>query len=354
MKRIPRDPEKFEVIDLFDAIGKKHNFKLHDKDSERDFLESIKTSLGRHKSPIILHGRRVEAMFGYVAASLGRSTVVKREDSGEVFLESTDVKVPDYRVVTKEGDQFLVEVKNCHKSDPFSKYSIKSTYLEGLKSYARLLNIDLKLAIYWSRWNKWVLISPSDLECDDSACVTSFIDSYKQNKMTILGDITIGTTPPLVFQLLTDPRKPRHINANGKVGFTIGRIELVCAGKRITEEKEQNIAFYLMLFGDWPTNEPKALIENRELLGIEYMAEPIERTSGQGFEIVGAISGMISRHYNELTAPSGQIERLAPKVEPGMLGISIPDDYKGQQLPLWRFTQQPTNLMKKIADKAND
>jgi hypothetical protein len=342
MKRIPRDPEKFEVIDLFDAIGQKRDLKLHDKDSERTFLESIETSLGRHKIPIILHGRRVEAMFGYVTASLGKSAVVKKEDSGEVFLESIDLKVPDYRVVTQKEDQFLVEVKNCHKTDPSSKYSIKSTYLDGLKSYARLLNIDHKLAIYWSHWNTWVLISPSDLRCEDSACVTTFIDSYKKNQMATLGDITLGTTPPLVFRLLTDPGKPRRINANGEVAFTIGRVELACAGERITEKKEQNIAFYLMLYGDWPTNEPKALIEDGELLGIEYVAEPIEKTLGQGFEMVGTMSGMISRQYNELTAPSGQIERLAPKAEPGMLGISIPADYKGNHLPLWRFIQQPT------------
>lgn len=342
MKRIPRDPEKFGVIDLFDAIGQKRDLKLHDKHSESSFLKSIKTSLGRDKTPIILHGRRVEAMFGYVAASLGGSVVVKKEDSGDVYLESIDVKVPDYRVVTKKGDQFLVEVKNCHKTDPSSKYSIRSTYLAGLKSYACLLNIELKLAIYWSRWNEWVLISPSDFRCNGSACVTTFIDSIKQNQMATLGDITIGTTAPLGFRLLTDPGKPRHIDANGQVAFTIGRVELTCAGKPIKEKKEQNISFYLMLYGDWQTNKPKALIEDGELLGIEYVAEPIENITEQGFEVVGTMSGMISRQYNELTAPTGQIERFTPKVEPGMLGISIPENYKGSHLPLWRFTQQPT------------
>ena len=341
MKRIPRDPEKFEVIDLFDAIGQKLGLKLDDEHSERSFLESIETSLGRHKTPIILHGRRVEAMFGYVAASLGRSAMVKKEDSGEIFLESPNVKVPDYRVVAQEGDQFLVEVKNCHRTNPSSKYAIKSTYLEGLKSYARLVKLDLKIAIYWSRWNRWVLISPSDLRCEDSAWVTTFFDSHKQNEMATLGDITIGTTPPLVFRLLTDPGKPRRVNKNGKVAFTIGRVELTCAGERITEKKEQNIALYLLLYGDWPTHQPKALIEEGELLAVEYLAEPLEETPGQGFDMIGTMSGMISRQYNELTAPSGKIEWLAPKAEPEMLGISIPVDYKGSQLPLWRFIQQP-------------
>jgi len=341
MKRITRDPEKFEVIDLFDAIGQKRDLKLHDESSEKIFLESIQTSLGRYKTPIILHGRRIEAMFGYVAASLGRSVVIKKEDCGEVFLESTDTKIPDYRAVTQSGEQFLVEVKNCHKSKPSAKFSLKVAYLDALKSYASLVNLELKIAIYWSRWNKWVLISPEGMRRERSTCMITFVDSYMQNQMSILGDVTIGTTPPLMFRLLTDPEKPRHVGKNSKATFTIGHVELYSAGQLIIEKEEKNIAFYLMLYGDWPTNQPKAHIEDGELIAIEYLAEPIEEMSGQEFEIIGSMSGMISRHYNELTAPSGQIERFAPKVEPGMLGIAIPANYKGSQLPLWRFIQQP-------------
>jgi hypothetical protein len=342
MKRIPRDPEKFEVINLFDAIGQKRGLKLHDKDSEKAFLDSIVTSIGRYKSPIVLHGRRVEAMFGHVAASLGRCAVIKQEDSGEVFVESTQIRVPDYRVVTQQGKQFLVEVKNCHKTDPSAKYSIKVTYLEELQRYADLLRIDLKLAIYWSRWNKWVLISPSDLLRDKTAYITTFIDAYKQNQMGELGDVTIGTTPPLALRFLTDPGKPRRLAENGEVKFTIGGVELFCGGENIAERHEESIAFYLMLYGDWLMGEPEVTIENDELIAIDFVAKPIEETPGQGFEMVGSMSGMISRRYTELTAPSWQIEKLALKTDPGALGIDIPSDYKGKHLPLWRFIQKPT------------
>jgi hypothetical protein len=201
--------------------------------------------------------------------------------------------------------------------------------------------LEVKLAIYWSRWNKWVLISLSDLKREGSSYVTSFVDSYKQNQMATLGDLTIATTPPLAFRLLTDPDKPRRVDDDGKVEFTIGEVELSCAGQLITKKEEQNIAFYLMLYGDWPTAEPQAHIEDGQLIAIEYSAEPIEETPEQGFEMVGSMSGMISRRYNELTAPTGRIERLAPQIEPGSLGIAIPADYKGSQLPLWRFIQQP-------------
>ena len=343
MKRIPRDPEKFGVIDLFDAIGQKQALKLDDEESTKNFLKSIETSLSDHKTPIFMHGRRVEAMFGYMAASLGRCAVIKKEDSGEVFLDSPDAKVPDYRVVTQAGEQFLVEVKNCHKTDLSSKFSINATYFEGLKSYASLINSEVKIAIYWSRWNQWVLISLNALRRNGAAYVTTFSNSCMQNQMATLGDLTIGTTPPLVFRLLTDPKKPRRIDKNGEVTFTISQVELSCAGQLITEKEEQNLAFYFMLYGDWPTDKPKAQIEEGELLAIECSAKPMEKTPRQGFEVVGSMSGMISRRYNELTVSSGRIERLTPQVEPGSLGISIPNNYQGHVLPLWRFIQEPAN-----------
>ncbi len=147
MKRIPRDPERFAILDLCNSIGERLGLKLNDETSEKRFLKSIETSLCHHKTPTNLHGRRVEAMFGYMVASLGRCSVIKQEDCGEVFLESTDAQIPDYRIVTQKGEQFLVEVKNCHKAC----FSSKLAYVARLKSYASMLNTDVKLAIYWSR-----------------------------------------------------------------------------------------------------------------------------------------------------------------------------------------------------------
>jgi hypothetical protein len=99
-----------------------------------------------------------------------------------------------------------------------------------------------------------------------------------------------------------------------------------------------------MLYGEWPTGEPRAKIEHNILLAIEYIAAPEEPEPSQPFQIIGTMSGMISRRYNDLTAPQGAIDKLTPSTEPGSLGIAIPPDYKGKHLPLWRFTQQPSGL----------
>lgn len=86
MQRIPRDPDKFDAIDLFDALARKHDFKLGDEASQREFICRVSESFSRSKdNPIVIHGRRIEAMFGYVAASLGGCIAIKREDAGEIF-----------------------------------------------------------------------------------------------------------------------------------------------------------------------------------------------------------------------------------------------------------------------------
>ncbi len=219
MKRIRRDPEKFEVIGLFDAIGQKRNFRLNDKNSERAFIGSISAALSRSKdTPIILHGRRVEAMFGHVAASLGQCVAIKQEDSGEVYVTDADVQPPDYRVVLNDGDEFFVEVKNCHKTDPSYKYSIKKSYLNALQKYAKLFNKHVKIAIYWSKWNVWTLISSDILESDGSRYTTTFLQAMKKNEMGTIGDIIIGTIPPLTLRFLTDPTKPRTVVARLREG----------------------------------------------------------------------------------------------------------------------------------------
>jgi hypothetical protein len=57
---------------------------------------------------------------------------------------------------------------------------------------------------------------------------------------------------------------------------------------------------------------------------------------------VGEASSMIARHFDFRTVSmSGEIRRLRPLADPNRFGISIPDNYKGRDVPLWRFVLQP-------------
>lgn len=344
MKRIRKNLEKFGPIDLFDTLSRKHGLRLGDASSQERLLDSV-SKLFRESTdnPIVLHGRRVQAMFGYVVASLGKSVAIKEEDAGELFAAINPIQIPDYRIVLEPGNEFLVEVKNFHQKKLNSKLKFTAGYTGALHNYGQVFARPVKLAIYWSRWNRWTLVSLDKLSPDGGKRSISFLEAVTINEMATLGDINIGTKPPLILKVLTDSSKPRTVQENGQVGFTIGGIELYSAETRIDDEYERNLAFYFMLYGDWPASEPEARIEDGQLISLDFVAAPIESTPGQGFEFIGDLSGMISRRYNDLTTSEGHIDRLSPSNEPSSLGILIPPDYKGKFLPLWRFHLKPND-----------
>jgi hypothetical protein len=342
VKRIDRDPETFEVIDLFEAISRKRHLKLNDPDSQAAFLGHLAQAFGSSQSnPIIVHGRRIESMFEYVAASLGKCVLIKREDSGDICSSDPGILPPDFRLVLDGGKEVLVEVKNCHKADPTSRYKLKEAYLRSLEAYAKVFGRELWMAVFWSRWKKWTLVSPHEFRQAGQGTSISFLEAFPRNQMAMLGDMMIATTPPLAFRVIADPQKPRTLDESGHVTMTIGAVELYCNGQRIDDHLEQQLAFYFMLHSDWVGGEPRVEIVDNNLVYVEYSAEPRQPNPDQGFQFLGYLSDMISRHYSDLTASEGDVVRLSPATGPGTLGVLIPPRYQGKQLPLWRFTVAP-------------
>jgi hypothetical protein len=342
MKRIRRDPGKFEVLNLFACLGRREGLVLGDKQSEKNFLNSISASLLRNKdNQALLHGLQTEDIFQHVAASLGKCLLIKKEDTGEPLANTENIQPPDYLFVMSDKSRFLIEVKNCNKKSPPCVFSLKEAYVDKLLRYTDLVDNELKIAIYWSAWNLWTLIRPSQFECSNGKYSITMPKAMQINEMNILGDFSVGTTPPLVFRIVADKNNPRSVGADSLVNFTIGRIELLCGDTEIKDKSEQQYAFYFMLYCNWQSSEPKATIEDNRLVSIDYVIESHERTQGQNFEFLGFMSSMISRQYREVLGVSSGDRAMTIATEPGLLGLTIPKDYKGKALPLWRFHVKP-------------
>lgn len=345
INRQPRDPEKFDVLDLFDAIGRNKKYVLGDEKDEAAFVDIISNALSVNKTPTMIYGRRVEAMFAYMAASLGKCALVKKEDCGDVFVDDHGIEIPDYRIAlnSDRGEQMLIEVKNYHQKKEFNEYSINADYLDGLSRYATLVKTDLRIAIYWSKWCLWTLVSPDDFERNGKEAAISLSTAMKRNQMSALGDVVIGTTPPLTIRIYPDKQQPHIIAENNVAEFTIGKVEMLCNNTPITIESEQRISFALMLFGDW--EESNVVITSphseNEIEYLEFSYSPQQYDDQQGFCTVNALSTIISRQYGQLTALDGKVQRFTPDIAPGMLGFVIPEGYKGEALPLWRFLIKP-------------
>lgn len=342
MKRLKRDPEKFDPLELYAAMGREQGYKLNAGDDHIEFVERVGRSIkAASKNAALIHGKRVEAMFAHVAGGLGNCRFIKQEDAGNVFADNEELQAPDYRMVLKSGEQFFVEVKNCHFENPQHQFYIKKNYDQKLQNYAELNGIPLKYAIYYSRWNKWTLLSREALTEQRTKYVTDFLNSYSRSEMLMLGDRMISTEPDLIFELRADPNKDASINPEGEVRFTIGGVKMYCNGREILDAQEQSIAFYLMRFGRWPERDTEAVYEHDKLVGVRYIFSPEEPNREHSFAAVGMLSSMISTAYSERTVHEQSVMALDIKAHPEIFAPNIPLELKGTALPLWQFLIKP-------------
>src|SRR5437899_11279405 len=103
-------------------------------------------------------------MFAYVAASLGKCQLIREEDVGDVYSESSDVSIPDYRVVTTSGQDFFVEVKNCNDVSLSSGVRLTNSYVSQLERYASVFGKPVQIATYCLGWRRWTVGSTDHLQ----------------------------------------------------------------------------------------------------------------------------------------------------------------------------------------------
>lgn len=339
MSRSSGPSQRFHLLDIADAIGRHQELDLSDDSSFEAVIERVASLLREvRQSPIAIHGRRVETMFGYMATALGACTLVKREDAGSLFFPDGEmVLLPDYRLKLMNGSAILVEVKNFHQEDPKKPFKIRRKDLERLTRYSELCNCKFRLAIYWSKWRLWSLVAGDDLQGSGSHCSIDLLRALKLNRMGELGDLTVGTTAPLTLRVETDPTQARKVHDSGHVAFTIGNVRIFAGGTEITDDREQEFALYLYRYGDWVEGEPTLRIGGGELISIDFSVSPAEPVPGQGFDLLGPMSRMISNRYNELTTSEGTVSRLSPTVAPAALRTAVPGRVQELNMPLWVF-----------------
>lgn len=343
MKKLKRNPEKFETLELFSAMAIKHKFRLNDPNSVDDFMEIVRNSFQENvKHDTLIHGKRVEQLFAYVVGALGRISLLKHEDAGNVYsVDSDDVMPPDYNVILKDGTQFMVEVKNHRK---IGSFSIKEDYYNKLERYAHICNTKLKIAIYFSHYKTWVLVPIEAFEKKGKSFSIDFAKAYAMSEMGLIGDCLVATTPDLEVHFFNEENEADEININGWNRFTIRDIKFYCAGNEITDEKEKEIAFYLIRFGNWIEKETETIIRDNRILGLKFVYSPMledEWDINPSFSMIGALSSMISSMYNENTVNDGKIFAVDVDLNPEDFKVFINENYEGKNLPLLRFQVIP-------------
>lgn len=339
VKRIKRSPERFEVLDLFARLSREQGLDIAKESAPADFARLLGTAIRSLRgNEIAIHGRRIQEMFSFVAASLGKTALVKGEDAGDIITSEDDLLAPDYRLILVDKTQFLVEVKNNHTADPKSPLRLSPQYIDRLKRYGDLMALRVFVGVYWSRWNLWTLTPVDEIPPDGLTLLSGSL----RNHMSLLGDQVIGTTPPLVLRIVADPTMPRKRDSDGLCKIRIGAVEFLCAGTQITDSVERTLAFQFILFGDWPEADTDVQLDGDDVIHFDMIFAPEETAPDQNFQVIGHLSSMISRRFQLITTKGRTITALSPSAEPGSLGVAIPEDYRGTAFPLWRLVVSPS------------
>lgn len=345
MRRIQRNPEKYAPLEVYSELSRGRGYKLHVQEDFDAFMTSFGKLLKESQSnEMLVHGKRVEALFGNLAAGLGGCKFIKSEDAGEGFSADADIQPPDYKLIVNDGTPIFVEVKNCNQARPQASFLLHKENIDKIERYSELHGIPVYYAIYYRCINRWAMLPKSAFIELERKYATNLIHSLANNTMGMLGDLMIGTKPDLVFELIADKNKDASIDDNNQAQFIIGDVKIYCDGNEVDDSYEKNMAFYFMRFGDWDCGDAEAILEGSgELHSVRYTFRPKDpdNTKLNGFDFIGNLSSMITTAFNELTVNERRVTSIDTMLEPHALSITIPEGYKGKNLPLWLISQQP-------------
>jgi hypothetical protein len=330
-----------ELFAAFVRFARSSRLSLDDPALPAAFAAAVGSDLANAlQSAIWLHGNRVQNMFAAMVIAFDHHVLIKTEDAGEIEPKE-GFALPDFRLVLKSGEQLLVEVKNVYAHRPErQRFSIKQRYLAKLQNYAQAVGTPLRLAVFFARWGLWTLIDPADLVAKGNSLVTDMGAAMRVSEMAKIGDQTIGTRAPLQLRFLADPNKPRGIDDANMLSMTIGALKVYCQDTEVVSERDREIVWLMIQFGEWEGHEPTVLQDGPTVLGIQFSWTPVE-PSDDGFNFVGSASRMFARYYSLQTVKDSEIVRVAPEIKPGAFAMLTTGDHESDGLPLWRFILRP-------------
>jgi hypothetical protein len=299
-----------------------------------------------------LQGWQTQYAFEAVVVALDSVRLIKTEDSGLFYFDDADgeLQPPDYRVVLRDGTQLLIEVKNVAPGCLEAKVRAKD--MAAARTYSQATGGRLLYAHFWSSMGMWTLVDPSVFNLVGSRQRLSFVDAVKANEMqSLLGDGMLASEPPLTFSVMMDREKEKLAGGDWRA-LTIGGVELLSAGRVITDPYEQRLAWFLVWHGGWDENTETHVDDEGRVERIDFIYRPETDEDGerqiaeQGFAFFGPLSKMYTfRFLQSITTDAGDIRALREEPEPALLAQLVPEDYWAREdhvLRIWRFRQIPT------------
>lgn len=324
----------FDLLASVAAFARERGIALNDPSLVERYIADAAPKLKEALiDSTLIHGSRTERLFEATVISLGRFRLLKTEDIGRVHSANA-CRAPDFRLVLSDGEQWLVEVKNVRCKNPLKqKTRMTAAYLASLQTYADTVGTPLKLAIFWSRWKIWTIISPGRFRSPNGDLRVKMEDAIVANESGKIGEVILMTKPPLRLVLGAATKMPCSLSAEGLANFIIGSAKLYSGAIELTDPKDRKLAEVLLLYGDWSLEGPFAVNNDGEFGGVEFVANP-EEISNQGWDGIGWASRIFSRFYGAQTIDGEHVIQLHGEAAPHWFAPLSDWDFKESKLPL--------------------
>lgn len=355
MRRLSRRPEQIETLNFHAAVDvpapgeqRRVSDPARVEATVAHFEAGLRNSL---ESPSRIRGWVSDQLFGLVAADLGGCKLVKQEDAGVLFYED-EVKLPDWRLTLLSDKNILVEVKAEDDNHPrVSK--LRLAEVARLRSYAKLNDCPLYIAVHWVAMSMWTLVPIDDYV---RVCDHFEIDletAFKRNHMcSLLNDHMLGLKPPLEFRLTmqevpgedgaTEVEPEPEEDGTRKLSLVTTGVRMFAGGEEMVDKSETALVWFLVQHARWPCEE-KMEDAGDGVWEMVFTMAPDESHAEQGFDIIGALSELYTRmFYSGTTSLEDETTKLSIDVEPGTLPRLVPTDLKSDRLPLWRLRINPS------------
>lgn len=348
----PKRQKAFDLLASVAIFARKSGIALNDPALVDRFMADAAPRLREALAdPTLIHGSRIERMFEATVLSLGRFKLLKGEDVGRVHAAET-LRAPDFRIVLDDGSQWLVEVKNHRSEEPFKQeYEMSAKYLASLQSYSDAVGAPLKLAIYWSLWRLWTIVSPEHFRTGNGGLRVTMQEAMLANEFERLGEKMIMTKPPLRLVLSAATNLPRSLDEDGLARFVIGSAQFFSRNVELTDPKDRKFVQVLLLYGEWEVNGPIPFMDGDVIGGVEFVANPREPTyPDQEWQGIGTASRIFGSFFADQTIESDQVIQLDGDPAPDWFVPLASWDFKNSKLPLFLGLVQPSTAVRIAGD----
>lgn len=343
MRKNKREPAKLDGLELFRILDVGGDTPVHDPGRLEAVLDEVRSRVSAAlDNPATVNGWRTQALFASLVVALDGCELLTTVDSGEVFVDGDDVKLPDYLLVLRDGRRLVVDVKSEASRTLDRPLRLSQSEMSGLRRYANLVDSELYIAVYFVALGQWALVPGEAYRLSQHGKYEISVENaFKTDAMSVLGDFLVGVVPPIQLDLVAAPGG--HLSGRGEAQITIDGVVLRVGGHEMVEPHEKEAAWFLLVNGDWGGDQ-LADLDEKVVRGISFVTEPEEPIPDQEFQMVGRLSSMYTRWFISATSDETSVTALQAVVDPGALRSIIPQDFTSERLRMWRFILQPQDI----------